>query len=73
MLDVHVCIDVHDGVVAQFNAMLSVLLNGELAEGRTVIVRVVFGEIAEVGTKVDIQHISHVELEEQVGVDVQRG
>ena len=68
----HICIDIDEGIAAQFDAAVGILLYGKLADGRAVVGSVVFAEPRGVGTEFDTEHLGYFELQVEVREDVPR-
>lgn len=71
MLDEHVGICVDDRVVAHFHVVFSVASYGVLSEVRRIVRCCVTGEVTSVRSQVNVEYLSHLELDVEIGVDVQ--
>ena len=72
-LEVHVHVDVDDGVVAQLHVVLAVLLDAILQQLRTIVGSGILGEEAHVAAQIDGEHPGYLEVQVEVAVDVQVG
>ena len=72
-LQLHVRIDVDERISAQLNAAVGCPLDGKLVDHRAEVGRIVFREISHVGTQLDAQHLSYLELQIEVGEEVPGG
>ena len=73
VLKVEVGIDIHDGISAKFDTTRFILLYGELSESRCIVGGVVFGKEPHVGSEIAFQHLCDLELEIEIGVQVECG
>ena len=72
-LQVHVGIDINEGIAAQLHAALGILLDGKLVELRTEVGSVVLGEEADVAAYLEGQLTDHHELQVEVAEEVEGG
>ena len=64
--------DVDPGIATQLDAAVGILLYGKLVELRAEVGRIVLGEPGGVGSQFDTQHAGNLELQVEVGEEVER-
>ena len=69
----HIGIDIHKGISAQLDAAGLILLHGKLIELRAEVGSIVLGESGSVGSQFHAQHTGNLELQVEVGEEVERG
>ena len=73
VLEVEIGIDIHDGISAKFDTTRFILLYGELSESGCIVGCFILGEESHVGSEIAFQHLCDLELEIEIGVQVECG
>ena len=71
VLDVYVGVGIDDRVVAHLDVLVAIALYGVLSYIRRIVGCLVACEVSGICTQLDVEHLHHLELDEQVGVYIE--